>query len=84
MTGKEPITQPLKDLQQNQNTELRSLLDSQGTATSQIQEKIEFYKKREAELNSKIKELEHKLAQLNEDHLLRIDFENDTFLSKVD
>ena len=61
----------LIDRERVQCSELRTLLDSQGSQTSQIQEKIEFYKRRESELEARITILDAKVAQLNDDNAQR-------------
>ena len=60
-----------QDREKHQCSELRTLLDSQGNQTTQIAEKVEFYARREKELEARISQLDVKLATSVDDNAAR-------------
>merc|ERR1711892_1143322 len=68
------------DREKHQCSELRTLLDSQGNQTTQIAEKVEFYARREKELEARISQLDVKLATSVDDNaasLLKLQLEKE-------
>lgn len=61
----------IEEREKAQSAELRTLLDSQGNQTTQIAEKVDFYARREKELEARIAQMTIKLATSVDDNAAR-------------